>query len=156
MKRKFDRRMFSIAALTAFVLAGCSGSNIGPDAVSGMAPSGTIELSSAQAAYIGSASGGSGTLFFQGGNHPFTIGGAGIGGIGASVVEGKGEVYKLNTIAQFPGTYAQGRYGFAAGTASGGDMWLQNGAGVIIHIKAKRQGLMLSLGGDVMVISLDK
>jgi hypothetical protein len=40
------------------------------------------------------------------------------------------------------------------GTASGGDLWLQNEAGVILHLKAKRTGLMLSLGGDAVVISM--
>jgi hypothetical protein len=40
------------------------------------------------------------------------------------------------------------------GNRSAGDLWLQNEAGVILHIKAKREGLMLSLGGDAMVISL--
>jgi hypothetical protein len=32
---------------------------------------------------------------------------------------------------------------------------LENGAGVYMHLKAKRQGLMLSLGGDVIYIKLD-
>jgi hypothetical protein len=31
---------------------------------------------------------------------------------------------------------------------------LQNEAGVIMHLKAKRTGLMLSLGGDAVVISM--
>lgn len=30
--------------------------------------------------------------------------------------------------------------------------WLQNNNGVIMHLKAKREGLMLSLGGDAVVI----
>ena len=59
-------------------------------------------------------------------------------------------------MSQFPGAYAQGRYGFALGNKSGGDLWLQNESGVIIHIKAKREGLMLSLGGDAMVISFQQ
>jgi hypothetical protein len=46
------------------------------------------------------------------------------------------------------------RYGFAIGTARAGDLWLQNEAGVIMHLKAKRTGLMLSLGGDAVVISM--
>jgi hypothetical protein len=33
-------------------------------------------------------------------------------------------------------------------------MWLNNSEGVIIHLDAKRSGLMLSLGGDAMVINL--
>ncbi|PPQ27859.1 hypothetical protein [Rhodopila globiformis] len=69
-------------------------------------------------------------------------------------MEAKGEVYKLADIAQFPGAYGQARYGFAFGTKSAGDLWLQNEAGVIMHLHAKREGLVLSLGGDAVVISM--
>jgi hypothetical protein len=31
---------------------------------------------------------------------------------------------------------------------------MQNESGVIMHLKAKREGLILSLGGDAVVISL--
>ena len=77
-----------------------------------------------------------------------------MGGIGLSTVDAKGEVYNLRDLAQFPGTYAQARYGFAIGTSSAGDLWMQNEAGVILHLKAKREGLILSLGGDAVVISM--
>ena len=84
----------------------------------------------------------------------FNVGGLGVGGIGASTIDAVGEVYKLRRLADFPGAYAQARYGFAVGTASGGDLWMQNEAGVVMHLKAKRTGLMLSLGGDAVVISM--
>jgi hypothetical protein len=117
-----------------------------------MSPVGTVEMHQVQAAYIGSASGGAGTLFFNGQSYPFDIGGVGIGGIGASSIEATGDVYGLQTVAQFAGSYGQGRYGYALGDMSGGDMWLKNEKGVVLHLRAKREGLMLSLGGDVMVI----
>ena len=79
------------------------------------------------------------------------LGGLGIGGIGASSLQASGEVYKLRDVAQFAGAYGQARYGFAFGTKSGGDLWLQNEAGVIMHLHAKREGLMLSLGGSTVV-----
>ena len=107
-----------------------------------------------QVAYIGSAGGGDGTLNYQGQVYPFKIGGLGIGGIGASTLDAEGEVYKLNSLAAFAGTYGQARYGFAVGNTSGGDLWLQYEFGVIMHLKAKRTGLMLSLGGDAVVIRM--
>jgi hypothetical protein len=100
-----------------------------------------------QAAFMGSGSGGAGSLSFRGGQYAFEVGGIGVGGIGLSTIEATGEVYNRRDLGQFPGTYGQARYGFAIGTASGGDLWLQNEAGVIMHLKAKRTGLMLSLGG---------
>ena len=136
-------------------LAGCTGNvALGPDAVKGQAPDGFVEMHEVQAAYIGSGSGGAGSLSFRGAQYPFDVGGVGVGGIGLSTIEATGEVYNLRDLAQFPGTYGQARYGFAIGTASAGDLWLQNEAGVILHLKAKRTGLMLSLGGDAMVISM--
>lgn len=107
------------------------------------------------AAFIGSASGGGGTLSFRGRSYPFTIGGAGIGGIGGSSVQAEGEVYGLNDVAQFPGTYAQGRIGFAIGTTSAGQLWLQNNNGVIMHLHASRTGLMLSLGADAILVTMN-
>jgi hypothetical protein len=137
------------------LIVGCTGSpKLGPDAVAGLKPDGTVDMQQVQAAFIGSGGGGKGTLFYRGQTYPFVVGGLGIGGLGVSTIEANGEVYKLPSIAQFPGAYAQGRYGFAFGDKSGGDLWLQNEAGVIMHLHAKREGLMLSLGGDAVVISM--
>ncbi len=139
------------------LLAACQSSvKLGPDAVAGLTPDGTVEMDQVQVAYIGSAGGGSGTLYYRGGAYPFQVGGIGVGGIGVSTLDAEGEVYKLNRLTDFAGAYAQGRYGFAIGTASAGDLWLQNEAGVIMHLKAKRTGLMLSLGGDAVVISMSQ
>lgn len=143
-------------AATVLSLAACSGSvRVGPQAVAGLTPSGTVDMRQVQVAYIGSGGGGSGRLYYQGQVYPFTVAGLGIGGIGASTLEATGEVYKLNTLAQFPGAYAQGQYGFALGNRSAGDLWLQNNSGTILHLKAKREGLMLSLGGTAVVIKMD-
>ena len=137
------------------LLAGCAGNiELGPNAVKGKTPDGTVDMQEVQAAYIGSGSAGTGVLIFRGVNHPFKVGGVGVGGIGLSTIDARGEVYNLSNLAQFPGTYGQARYGFAIGTASGGDLWMQNESGVILHLKAKREGLMLSLGGDAVVISM--
>jgi hypothetical protein len=133
----------------------CSNSvKVGPQAVAGLTPSGTVDMDEVQVAYIGSGGGGSGTLYYQGRAYPFAIGGLGVGGIGASTISAQGEVYKLNNVASFAGAYGQARYGLVIGDASMGDLWLQNEAGVIMHLKAKRTGLMLSLGGDAVVISM--
>lgn len=142
----------------ACMLAACStigGVKLGPKSVEGKSPSGFVEMHEVQAAYIGSGAGGGGTLYFHGREYPFGLGAAGIGGIGLSTVEANGDVYNLERVEQFPGTYGQARYGFAIGTESGGDLWLQNEQGVILHLKAKRTGLMLTLGGDAVIISMN-
>lgn len=141
----------------ACALAACTfgGVKLGPKAVAGKSPDGFVEMHEVQAAYIGSGAGGGGTLFFDGRQYPFGLGAAGIGGIGLSTVDATGDVYNLKRVDQFPGTYGQARYGFAIGTESAGDLWLQNEQGVILHLRAKREGLMLTLGGDAVVISMN-
>ena len=153
--------MQSIVMHTALVsacvlfLAGCAGNiELGPDAVKGKTPDGTVDMQEVQAAYIGSGSAGTGVLSFRGARYPFDVAGAGVGGIGLSTINAACEVYNLRELAQFPGTYGQARYGFAIGTSSAGDLWMQNEGGVILHLKAKREGLILSLGGDAVVIKL--
>jgi hypothetical protein len=142
-----------LAALLS--MSGCSASvQLGPQAVAGLTPDGTVTMDQIQVAYLASAGGGNGTLYYRGNVYPFSIGGLGVGGIGASTISAEGEVYKLGNLVTFPGTYGQARYGFAVGNLSGGDLWMQNQAGVIMHLKAKRTGLMLSLGGDAVHISM--
>lgn len=159
------RTVQSIVARAAVVsscvlyLAGCAAGTggsvvLGPDAVKGKAVDAMVDMKEVQAAYIGSGTAGTGVLSFRGRDYPFQVGGLGVGGIGLSTVDAAGEVYNLRELAQFPGTYGQARYGFAIGSASEGDLWMQNEAGVILHLKAKRTGLILSLGGDAVVISM--
>ena len=149
-----------LAGLALAVLlasAGCSSSvKVGPEAVAGLTPDGTVDMQQVQVAYIASGGGGSGSLDYRGRAYPFSVGGLGVGGIGASTISAEGEVYKLNDLAKFPGAYAEARYGFALGDKSAGDLWLQNEAGVILHLKAHREGLMLSLGGDAVVITMSQ
>jgi hypothetical protein len=150
-----SRRTVGFALFGLLAVPGCSSSvKLGPSAVAGLTPDATVDMDEVQVAYIGSGGGGTGTLNYQGQPYQFSIAGLGVGGFGASTINARGEVYKLQNLASFPGTYGQARYGFAIGTASGGDLWMQNESGVIMHLKAKREGLMLSLGGDAMVISM--
>ncbi len=146
------RSVLSTAAML-LALASCTGSvKVGRQAVAGLTPDATVEMRQVHVAYLASGGGGSGTLDYAGRAYPFTVAGLGIGGIGASTLTASGEVYKLGNLAQFPGTYGQARYGFAFGNKSAGDLWLQNGSGVIMHLRGKREGLMLSLGDDAVVI----
>jgi hypothetical protein len=151
--------MLKIACLSTTVvgLMACSQQTPGPySRFEGMPPDATVTMNEVQAAYIGNAGGGSGTLFYRGGAYPFTVAGLGVGGIGASTLDATGDVYNLPSINLFPGAYAQGQYGFVIGTMSRGDLWLQNQTGVVMHLKGKREGLMLSLGGDAMVINMSQ
>ncbi len=86
--------------------------------------SGTVEIEQVQIAFLYSGNLGGGRLHYQGKTYKFTIGGLGIGGIVVSKIEAAGEVYNLNNLSDFPGTYGQARYGYALDTESTGEPWL--------------------------------
>jgi hypothetical protein len=136
-----------IAAAPALLLAA-------PAVAENFTPTGTVQISQTQIAFMGSANLGGGKLNFGGKSYPFSIGGLGIGGFGFSKIEASGTVYNLKSLKDFPGAYAQGRYGIAVGDRSTGELWLSNVEGVAMSLKAKREGLALSLGGDAIYIDL--
>ena len=146
------RALLAIGTAALVSLAACANQGGGAQ---GKPLSGYVRMNEVQAAYLGSGSAGNGTLSYRGRSYPFSVGGLGVGGIGVSTIQARGEVYGLQRLGDFPGTYAQGRFGFALGTKSGGDLWLRNDNGVVMHLVAKRTGLMLSLGGDAIVISMN-
>jgi hypothetical protein len=117
--------------------------------------SGSVRIEQIQLAWIGSGNLGGGALEFGGRSYKFTIGGLGVGGFGISKMTAVGEVYGLTDIRDFGGSYVQGRYGLTAGTLSTGELWLQNAQGVVLHLKAERVGLALSLSGDAIYIKMD-
>ena len=114
--------------------------------------SGTVNIEQVQVAFIGSGNIGGGTLHYHGKAYRFTIGGLGIGGFGFSKMEAYGDVYNLKELRQFPGVYGQARYGAVAGNQGGGEMWLENPEGVMLSLKARRQGLAVSAGADAIII----
>ena len=117
-------------------------------------PSGSINIHQVQIAFIGSGAVGGGTLYFHGRRYPFKLGGLGIGGFGVSTLDATGNVYNLRSLQDFEGVYGQARMGWAVGEQGKGQMWLQNSNGVYLRLKARRQGLALSLGADGMVVRL--
>lgn len=114
--------------------------------------SGTVTIEQLQVAFIGSGGAGEGTLHFRGKSYRFSVGGLGVGGFGISKMEATGDVYNLRELSQFPGAYGAARYGAAFGDKGGGELWLENPHGVMMSLKARREGLAVSLGADAMVI----
>ena len=129
-------------------------------AVAGMSlaqePSGTVTISEYELAYIFNGTMGGGTLSFQGNTYNFKIGGLGIGGIGATHISASGEVYNLQDVLAFPGTYAQASVGYAATNQGEGHLWLQNQSGVQLHLITSQQGLGLTAGADGIVINMSQ
>ncbi len=117
-------------------------------------PTATLTIDQTEIAFLVSGKLGGGTLSFNGKRHRFGIGGLGVGGIGIAKLRATGDVFHLKNIKDFAGAYGQARTGIVVsgvGEMKGG-LWLRNVAGVVIYLKPDRQGVMLNLGADAIVI----
>jgi hypothetical protein len=155
VRRRGERSQLKPMAAIAVVglaLSVCGGMALAQE---NLTRSGTVKIQQVQLAFIGSGNLGGGTLEFRGQNYRFSVGGLGIGGFGVSEIKATGEVYNLNELRFFPGAYAQARYGMAVGDVSTGELWLENSNGVVLKLKAEREGLALSLGADAVYINFE-
>ncbi len=137
-------------AMVASLIGAAGGSTSAP----AQAPSGTVEINQVQIAFLLSGNLGSGRLHFQGRTYEFSIGGLGVGGFGINRLEAVGTVQGLSRIEQFPGLYGGARTGIVVGEAGRGQLWLENSNGVKMHLRARREGLALTIGGDGIVVQM--
>jgi hypothetical protein len=144
------------ATVLAAVLAtaGCSGMMNTPTAqnIAGLPPSGNVTITEDFVTGVGA---GNGNLEYQGRAYPFKVFGsvAGPGG-GVDKITASGPVYKLASVTDFPGRYTQstGKAGLSSSGSS--DLWLENSAGVIMHLQGTSSGAMLTLGKDEIIIRM--
>jgi hypothetical protein len=136
----------------ALGLGGCSALNV-PTAqsIQGLTPSGTVTVTETFVAGVG---GGSGTLSFNGQNYPFQLIGSVMGPGGADRITASGEVYKLSNVNDFAGRYTQGSGSAGLSQSGQGQLWLQNNAGVIMHLYSTSSGVLLSIGKEEIIIRL--
>jgi hypothetical protein len=155
-------RMPALALSATLALAGCASMTeqspvpvVAPTAqdVAKLTPSGTVTLTEV---FVGGAGVGKGVLTYQGKKHPFRLAGTVIGPGSVAKRDVAGEIYKLNNLSEFPGIWVEGTgpVGFEASGKS--ELWLENKAGVIMHLVGQAEGVTLSLGKDEVLIELNK
>jgi hypothetical protein len=91
--------------------------------------------------FIIGASGGNGSLFYQGREYPLGIGGLSIGAtIGLAKTELVGRVYNLRKVSDIAGTYTAREAGLAI---AGGKKYarLRNTKGVVLRLRGRQIGL---------------
>ena len=118
-------------------------------------PSGTIELEAEQIRLILGGGSGKGVLTYQGKTYPFTFKGASVGGIGVTKVNGVGNVYFLNKLEDFTGTYTAVTAG-ATAVKGVGTSEFENDKGVFISVRSKSEGVGLSLGITAATVEFAK
>lgn len=121
-----------------------------------MKPSGTVTIDQTQFGLIIGGNVGGGELTFDGKTHKFQLGGLSLGAnIGVSKLAGKGEVYNLKSLEDFPGNYVTTGGQVALGGGVGG-MQLQNAKGVILRLDATTEGLQFNVGAGGVNIYFDR
>jgi len=155
---KCMRRLTIPALIALAALCGCAMSPVPtevPNAqtIAGVEPSGHVILTEV---FAGGAGVGTGALTFNGKTYPFKMVGTVIGPGAVEKLDVAGEVYKLDNIKQFSGPYVQGTGGIGLETSGKGDLWLENKAGVVMHLTGTQTGAALSLGRDEILIGLQK
>lgn len=117
-------------------------------------PSGKLVIDETQVmALIGGSMGG-GTLLLDDDSYSFKTGGLKLGGIGVQKVHVTGDVYHLDKVKDFAGTYVQLEAGATIIKGVGG-LWLKNSKGVTLHLKSKGDGLALSLSAGGLKITMN-
>jgi hypothetical protein len=117
------------------------------------AATGLVHIRTASAGFIVGVGGGSGVLHFRGRNYPLSVGGIGIGTIGAARADMVGRAYNLRTAADIVGTYTAVGSGIAVG---GGvkSARLRNQNGVVLELRGRQAGLEASLSLSGITISI--
>lgn len=119
-------------------------------------PDATIEIEEIRVGLLvlGGAIGG-GRLRYRGTEHAFSVTGLGAGGLGVSSVRARGEVFQLNRLEDFPGTYVEAQATAVAGDRAGLQVrWLRNQNGVMLRLRSLREGVMLDVSATGVVIEL--
>jgi hypothetical protein len=120
--------------------------------VADLSPSGSVTTTED---FVTGVGGGSGTLEYQGQSYPFKVVGTVVGpGGGISKISASGPVYKLASVADFAGRYTQTTGKAGLSSSGGSDLWLENSAGVIMHLQGSSRGAMLTLGRDEIFIRM--
>jgi hypothetical protein len=142
-----------LAGMALLGLSACGTVESPPTAqsIAGLTPAGTVTLTETVAAGM---TGGTGALTFQGRTYPFRIVGTVVGPGGASQVKAVGEVYRLNRLSDFAGLYSEGTGQAGLATSGKAELWMQNKAGVIMHLTGTSEGVVLSLGRDEVMVNL--
>ncbi|MBK8964348.1 MAG: DUF1134 domain-containing protein [Candidatus Competibacteraceae bacterium] len=129
------RKFTYTAVLVATVLA--SGLALAADTAK--KPSGKVTVDETQFGLILGGSVGEGNLTFEGKRYPFKIDGLSAGAhVGVAKTSAVGEVYNLQAVPKFPGTYTRPDANVALGGGVGG-LQMQNEQGVIMRLESRTQ-----------------
>lgn len=116
-------------------------------------PSGTVSIETKAVAVGVGFSWGQGVLTYQGKEYPFKVKGLSVIDVGISSVSAQGEVYSLNKIEDFAGTFSAAEAGIAIGGGAGAQV-MKNQNGVVLKLTSRKVGVQLKLAPEGLKIEL--
>ena len=108
-------------------------------------PSGTISIKLNSASALMGASWGQAVLTFQGRTQRFRVRGLKVGSVGIRRISLQGDVYNLNNINDFAGTYQKADPAGLTFIVGERGLVIRNGQGVTVNLVARKAGLNLDL-----------
>lgn len=96
---------------------------------------------------------GGGVLTFQGNEYPFEVKGLSVIDVGASSASAVGDVFHLEKVEDFAGTFSAGEAAIAIGGGAGAQA-MENQNGVVIRLTSTKKGLQLKLAPEGLTIKM--
>jgi hypothetical protein len=116
-------------------------------------PSGTVSIETTSIAIGIGFEWGNGVLKFKGKEYKFSVKGLSVIDLGVSSISATGNVYHLNKVSDFPGTFSAAGAGIAVG-AGVGAATMENQYGVVMSLTSTKAGLKLKLAPEGLKVQL--
>lgn len=116
-------------------------------------PSGTVTIESKSVALGVGVQWGDGVLTYEGKEYHFKVNGLSLIDIGVTSISAAGEVYHLNKIEDFTGTFMSAEAGIALGGGAGA-VGMKNQNGVIMRLTSKKAGVKLKLAPEGIKVQM--
>jgi hypothetical protein len=135
------------------LLAALFVANSSPGYAQGQGQTGTVRVKVVRVGLVVGGGGGNGTLTYRGKVYPFTVGGLGMGSIGATSADLTGRAYNLRRPSDIVGAYTSVGAGV---TLAGGvkAVRLQNSNGVVLELRGVQRGLEVAASVTGMTITM--
>ena len=117
-------------------------------------PSATVAIETKAVAVGVGYSWGDGVLSFQDEEYTFKIKGLSVIDVGISSISAQGDVYNLEKVEDFPGTFSAAEAGVAVGGGAGTQV-MKNQNGVVMKVTSKKVGVQLKLAPEGLKVKMN-
>ena len=118
-------------------------------------PSATVAIETKAVAVGVGYSWGDGVLSFKGEEYTFKIKGLSVIDVGISSISAQGDVFNLEKVEDFPGTFSAAEAGVAVGGGGAGTQVMKNQNGVVMKVTSKKVGVQLKLAPEGLKVEMN-